>query len=175
MSGKSTFLRTVGVNLVLAQMGAPVCAEKFQFSLTGIFTSMRTQDNLEESVSSFYAELKRIKTLLNSLESEVPVFYFLDEILKGTNSDDRHIGAMALIDQLTKKPCMGMISTHDVHLAELSKENSKIENYSFNSTIDGDKIDFDYKLTPGPCKSFNASKLMEQMGIIKSAESKVDQ
>ena len=128
---------------------------------------MRTQDNLEENVSSFYAELKRIRQLLESLDHEKPTFYMLDEILKGTNSQDRNTGAISLIEQLTQKNAIGMISTHDLQLSELSKENPKIENYSFNSTIDKDEIIFDYKLTPGACKSFNASKLMEKMGIIK--------
>ncbi len=167
MSGKSTFLRTVGVNLVLAQMGAPVCASEFTSSLTRIFTSMRTQDNLEENVSSFYAELKRIKQLLDATGEDTPIFYMLDEILKGTNSDDRHHGAVHLIQQLTEKQCTGFISTHDLQLSELAKDIKNISNYSFNNTIQEDEIVFDYKLTPGPCKSFNASKLMEKMGIIK--------
>ncbi|MEP2024373.1 MAG: hypothetical protein ABJH98_16660 [Reichenbachiella sp.] len=167
MSGKSTFLRTIGVNLVLAQMGAPVCANKFEFSLIQIFTSMRTQDNLEENVSSFYAELKRLRKLLNLLEEGEPVFYMLDEILKGTNSDDRHKGAMSLIDQLITQNCRGLISTHDIQLSTLSKKHSNIQNMSFNSSIIADEIIFDYKLSLEPCKSFNASKLMEKMGIIK--------
>lgn len=167
MSGKSTFLRTIGVNLVLAQMGAPVCASQFRFSPVQIFTSMRTQDNLEENVSSFYAELKRLKSLLQLLESDEPVFYMLDEILKGTNSDDRHRGALSLIDQLIQQNCRGLISTHDIQLSELSKAHTNIQNMSFNSTIEADEIIFDYKLSLSPCKSFNASKLMEKMGIIK--------
>ncbi|MFY0628314.1 MAG: hypothetical protein JXR07_18605 [Reichenbachiella sp.] len=169
MSGKSTFLRTIGVNIVLAQMGAVVCAKEFKLSLMQVFTSMRTQDNLEENVSSFYAELQRIKQLLDSLNKEEPTFYMLDEILKGTNSEDRHKGAISLIEQLTKQNCMGLISTHDIQLAELSKENMEISNYSFNSTIEGDEINFNYKLTDGPCASFNASKLMEKMGIINKS------
>ncbi|WP_420582450.1 MutS family DNA mismatch repair protein [Reichenbachiella sp.] len=167
MSGKSTFLRTIGVNIVLAQMGAPVCAKKFECSPVQIFTSMRTQDNLEENVSSFYAELKRLKSLLNLLTQEEPVFYMLDEILKGTNSEDRHKGALSLIDQLIKQNCRGLISTHDIQLSALSKEHSNIQNMSFNSTIVDDEIIFDYKLSLEPCNSFNASKLMEKMGIIK--------
>lgn len=167
MSGKSTFLRTIGVNLVLAQMGAPVCAKKFEWSLVQIFTSMRTQDNLEENVSSFYAELQRLKSLLDLLQKEEPVFYMLDEILKGTNSEDRHKGALSLIDQLIKQNCRGLISTHDIQLSTLSKEHQNIQNMSFNSTIVNDEIIFDYKLSLTPCKSFNASKLMEKMGIIK--------
>ena len=163
MSGKSTFLRTVGINLVMAQAGLPVCAQSFYCSPTRVFTSMRTQDNLEEHISSFYAELKRIKQLLDSI-NEIPVFYLLDEILKGTNSEDRHKGSISLIDQLSEKNATGLISTHDLTLSNL--ENKQVKNYSFNSEIVGDEIIFDYKLTDGPCRSFNASKLMEKMGII---------
>ncbi|MDA0196649.1 MAG: hypothetical protein O2887_16695 [Bacteroidetes bacterium] len=166
MSGKSTFLRTVGLNLVMAQMGLPVCAKGFSFSLTRVFTGMRTSDNLEESVSSFYAELARIKTLLDSINNEEPILFLLDEILKGTNSEDRHKGSVSLIQQLNTKNAFGLISTHDLALASLEKGNEQIKNYSFNSTIKGDEILFDYKLTDGPCRSFNASKLMEKMGII---------
>ncbi len=164
MSGKSTFLRTVGVGLVMAQCGLPVCAHSFTFSPLTVFTSMRTEDNLEESISSFYAELSRIKLLLDSL-GEAPVFYLLDEILKGTNSEDRHKGSVSLVEQLSKNNCMGMVTTHDLALADIANDN--VTNYSFNSTITGDEIKFDYTLTEGPCKSFNASKLMEKMGIIK--------
>ena len=129
---------------------------------------MRTTDNLEESVSSFYAELARIKALLDSINDEDPIFFLLDEILKGTNSDDRNKGSISLIKQLSEKNAFGLISTHDLGLSSLEKENSLIKNYSFNSTIEGDEILFDYKLTDGPCRSFNASKLMEKMGIITS-------
>ncbi|MFY0651164.1 MAG: DNA mismatch repair protein MutS [Cyclobacteriaceae bacterium] len=164
MSGKSTFLRTVGINLVMAQAGLPVCAAKFSFSPVAVFTSMRTQDNLEEHISSFYAELDRIKQLLDSIGRQ-PIFFLLDEILKGTNSEDRHKGSVALIEQLTTKNASGLISTHDLTLSNLKNDNMK--NYSFNSEIVDDEIIFDYKITNGHCKSFNASKLMEKMGIIK--------
>lgn len=165
MSGKSTFLRTIGINLVLAQMGAPVAAKSFSFSPLKIFTSMRTQDNLEESVSSFYAEISRIKQMLEQIDEDIPTFYLLDEILKGTNTKDRHAGATALIEQLTTSNSLGLISTHDVELAELAID--RMTNYSFNSQLSDDEISFDYKLTDGPCRSFNASALMRKMGIIK--------
>ncbi|MCP4457265.1 MAG: hypothetical protein GY816_04445 [Cytophagales bacterium] len=170
MSGKSTFLRTVGLNLTMAQMGLPVCAKSFSFSLTRLFTGMRTTDNLEESVSSFYAELSRIKSLLDSIDEKEPTLYLLDEILKGTNSEDRHKGSISLIRQLNEKNTFGLISTHDLTLSSLENEASLIRNYSFNSTIEGDEILFDYKLSDGPCRSFNASKLMEKMGIILEKE-----
>lgn len=166
MSGKSTFLRTVGINAVLAMAGAPVCAKQFTVSIYQIFSSMRTQDSLEENVSSFYAELKRLKQLIDSLSDEKPILYLLDEILKGTNSQDRHLGAQALIRQLHKHNASGCISTHDLSLGEMTKElPGFVFNYSFNSEIVNDKLYFDYKLREGVCKSFNASKLMQQIGI----------
>lgn len=166
MSGKSTFLRTVCINAVLAYAGAPVSAQKLRLSIMHVFTNMRTHDDLEAHVSSFYAELKRIRQLLDKLRREEnPVLYVLDEVLKGTNSHDRHAGAIALARQLHEKNCMGMISTHDLELGELAKEAEDIKNFSFNSDIIEDKILFDYKIHPGVCRSFNASKLMEQMGI----------
>lgn len=169
MSGKSTFERTLGINIVLAQLGARVCAATFEIHPMDIFTSMRTKDNLEESTSSFYAELKRLRNLLDHVETNPVTFYVIDEVLKGTNSEDRHKGAVSLAKQLSKKNCFGLISTHDLSLSQLADEDDLMVNYSFNSEIENDKIIFDYKLTPGPCKSFNASKLMENMGIIVKA------
>jgi DNA mismatch repair ATPase MutS len=165
MAGKSTFLRTVGVNMVLALAGGPVCAKEFGLTITQVFSSMRTQDNLEENISSFYAELHRIRQLLQITSDETPVFFLLDEILKGTNSHDRHMGAVSLVHQLTGENTSGLISTHDIDLAREATEGKKVSTYSFNSTINGDEIIFDYKLTPGVCDSFNASKLMKKMGI----------
>ena len=166
MSGKSTFLRTVGTNIVLALTGAPVCAQQFEVSIMQVFTSMRTQDSLEENVSSFYAELQRLRQLLTMLETpQLPILFMLDEILKGTNSQDRHHGAASLIKQLGKLEASGFVSTHDLELGKLADELPNLRNYNFTSTIEGDEIIFDYKLHDGVCQSFNASKLMEQMGI----------
>ena len=166
MSGKTTFLRTVGINMVLAQMGAPVCAASMKLAPAQVYTAMRTADNLSENTSSFYAELKRLRMLLELTEQGQPVFYFLDEILKGTNSRDRHAGAMALIRQLHKRNASGFISTHDLELGAMEQElPGSVYNYSFNSDIIGDEIKFDYKLREGICRSFNASKLMQLMGI----------
>ena len=167
MSGKSTFLRTVGVNVVLALAGAPVCAEEFEVSVLQVFTSMRTQDSLEENVSSFYAELRRLRQLLDLLQApELPVLFMLDEILKGTNSHDRHHGAASLIKQLSKLEATGFVSTHDLELGRLEDTLPRVKNYSFTSTIKQDEIHFDYRLREGVCQSFNASKLMAQMGIV---------
>ncbi|MEM7109589.1 MAG: DNA mismatch repair protein MutS [Bacteroidota bacterium] len=166
MSGKSTFLRTLGVNAVLAFAGAPCCASEISLSSFQLFTSMRTQDNLEEHVSSFYAELKRLKQLLERIKKNTaPVFFLLDEILKGTNSKDRHLGSASLVKQLSGEMAFGLVSTHDLELGGLAHSMSSVVNYSFNSEINGNEISFDYKLTYGICKSFNASKLMENMGI----------
>jgi hypothetical protein len=167
MSGKSTFERSLGVNMILAQMGAVCCAESLKLSPLQLFTSMRTQDNLEENTSSFYAELKRLKQLVDmtKVPQERPIFYLLDEILKGTNSEDRNIGAESLIRQLMKTNSMGLISTHDLSLAKLENELENFQNYSFNSDVSGDEILFDYKLYDGPCHTFNAVPLMRKMGI----------
>lgn len=166
MSGKTTFLRTVGINMVLGLMGAPVCARRMALAPAQVYTAMRTADNLAENTSSFYAELKRLRILLNLTEGDEPVFYLLDEILKGTNSRDRHAGAMALMRQLHRRNASGLISTHDLELGAMEQElPGSVENYSFNSTIEGDKILFDYTLQRGICRSFNASKLMQLMGI----------
>ena len=165
MSGKSTFLRTVGTNAILALMGAPVSANAMHISKLQLFTSMRTQDDLEESVSSFYAELKRLRQLLGSINPEIPTLFMIDEVLKGTNSEDRHTGATALIKQLNKSYAFGFVSTHDLTLGQITTELQGIKNYSFNSVIENDDIIFDYTLTPGLCKSFNATKLMQKMGI----------
>jgi DNA mismatch repair ATPase MutS len=166
MSGKSTFLRTLGINAVLALAGAPVCAASCRISVFQVFTAMRTQDSLEESVSSFYAELKRLRQLIDLLPEGQPVFYLLDEILKGTNSNDRHEGAKALIRQLHKHNATGLVSTHDLALGQMGEISPEyVTNYSFNSEFADGKLYFDYKLREGICQSFNASQLMRQMGI----------
>jgi DNA mismatch repair ATPase MutS len=166
MSGKSTFLRTLGINTVLALSGSVVCAESFSCSIVRIFTSMRTQDSLEENTSSFYAELKRLQSLLQLAKSPgIPVFYFLDEILKGTNSADRHRGAEALIKQLHLLNSSGFVSTHDLELGQMETQHDYIANYSFNSTFSEGQLHFDYHLQPGICREFNATALMRQIGI----------
>ncbi|MCF0056321.1 MutS-related protein [Dyadobacter sp. CY356] len=165
MAGKSTFLRSVGINLVLAFMGAPCCARSGRVSHLKIFTSMRTQDNLEEGISSFYAELKRIEQLLKLVESGEPVFFLLDEMFKGTNSQDRYAGGASLIKQLAGLNAFGIISTHDLELAKLTANQKNITNYSFNSEINDDEIIFNYRLTKGICTDFNARALMKRSGI----------
>lgn len=166
MAGKSTFLRAVGVNIVLAMMGAPVCAEALQLPRLRVYTSMRTQDALQESTSSFYAELKRLKVIIEAVESRSDVFFLLDEILKGTNSNDRHRGAKALILQLIQGEGRGIVATHDLELGELAAQHpTQIENWCMEVEVQDQALRFDYTLKPGVSQSFNASYLMQNMGI----------
>jgi hypothetical protein len=167
MAGKSTWLRTVGINLVLARAGAPVCARHLRTAALSVWTSMRTQDDLSESTSSFFAELKRLKAIIQAVKDpEHSVFFLLDEILKGTNSRDRHTGARALIRQLIREKGAGIIATHDLELASLENEaGSRVENYAMEVRTRGDELYFDYKLHRGVSRSFNATVLMARMGI----------
>ncbi len=165
MSGKSTLLRTLGINLVLAYCGAPVKASYFKCSIMDIYTCMRTGDNLEENISSFYAEILRIKKLIDASEKGIPVFFLLDEIFKGTNSRDRHKGAEILIDQLSKKKAIGLVSTHDLELGDIEKTNTKVANYHFREYYEKNEIHFDYKLREGISTTQNAIYLMKMAGI----------
>lgn len=166
MAGKSTFLRAVGVNIVLAMMGAPVCAKSLTLPQLRVYTSMRTQDALQESTSSFYAELKRLKGIIEAVESRSDVFFLLDEILKGTNSNDRHRGAKALILQLIQGEGRGIVATHDLELGALAEQHPhRIENWCMEVEVLEDALQFDYTLKRGVSQSFNASYLMQNMGI----------
>jgi len=166
MSGKSTFLRTCGINTVLALAGSVVCASSFIVSHVQVFSSMRISDSLEENTSSFYAELKRLAAIIKEAETNHGVFLLLDEILRGTNSNDRYTGSVALIRQLTGYGAVSMVATHDLKLADLSDEMpDRIDNYHFDVKISGEELFFDYKLTKGICTSLNASILMKKMGI----------
>lgn len=165
MSGKTTFMRTLGINCVLVNLGLRPFAAQFGFGNFQLYTSMRNTDNLGESVSSFYAELSRIKLVIDRIEAGEEIFFLLDEILKGTNTEDRIAGSEALIRQVVDTKALGIISTHDIELADLENRISKVKNFSFHSEIHDQSIDFDYKLKEGACPSFNAHKLMELMGI----------
>jgi len=165
MSGKSTLLRTAGINLVLAYAGAPVCAKSFETSMLEIYTSMRVSDNLKENISSFYAELLRIKEIVRNAEAGKKVFFLLDEVFKGTNSLDRHTGAKVLINKLSTTKSIGLVSTHDLELCDLDKENPGIDNYHFQEHYRDGKICFDYRLRPGPSVTRNALYLMRLVGI----------
>lgn len=165
MSGKSTLLRTAGINLVLAYAGAPVCAESFCCSIMNIYTCMRISDNLEENISSFYAEILRIKELMNAVNKKEPVFFLLDEIFRGTNSKDRHTGAKVLIEKLSKENTLGFVSTHDLELGDIEKTNIKVKNYHFREYYKDNRINFDYKLRSGISTTRNALYLMRMAGI----------
>lgn len=165
MSGKSTLLRTAGINLVLAYAGAPVCADTFCCSIMNIYTCMRISDNLEENVSSFYAELLRIRKLVDATKEKEPVFFLLDEIFRGTNSKDRHTGAKVLIEKLSNENALGMVSTHDLELADIEEKNKKVKNYHFREHYKNNEIYFDYKLRSGVSTTRNAIYLMRMAGI----------
>ncbi|MCU7551569.1 hypothetical protein OCK74_20780 [Chitinophagaceae bacterium LB-8] len=166
MAGKSTFLRSLGVNVLLAQMGAPVCCESFCLSQMRLLSSMRIEDNLAESTSTFYAELKKLKTIVDAVNRHEPVFILLDEILRGTNSLDRHQGSKALIRQMIRKRGVAVLATHDVELAKMEELfTDGIENYHFDVQVKGEELYFDYLLKKGVCTNLNATILMKKIGI----------
>ncbi len=166
MGGKSTFLRSVGVNIVLAMAGAKVCATYFRVSRVQLMSSMRIADNLEESTSTFYAELKKLKSIIEEVNDGKEIFVLLDEILRGTNSFDRHAGSAALIKQFINNRIPAVLATHDVELAALqSQYPHEIHNAHFDVQVSGEELYFDYKLKPGICTSMNASILMKKIGI----------
>jgi DNA mismatch repair ATPase MutS len=166
MAGKSTFLKTVGVNLVLGLAGAPVCASFCRVSPFKLYTSMQVSDSLDKRLSLFYAELQRLKKILDVIARGEPVFYLLDEMLKGTNALDRQAGAIALLRQLVGSEAAGVVATHDLELTKLETEfPGRIRNLHFDGTVEGDRLVFDYTLKPGRCESFNALALMRRIGI----------
>ncbi len=168
MAGKSTFLRTVATNLVMAMTGAPVCADYFVFKPMPIFSSMRTTDSLNKNESYFYAELKRLKEMLDRLKKGEDLFIILDEILKGTNSFDKQKGSRSALKQIVKYKGTGIIATHDLELAGLERElPQQIKNHCFEIEIDKTDISFDYLLRNGITTKMNASLLMHQMGILE--------
>lgn len=167
MAGKSTYIRTVGLNLVLAEMGLPVYATEFSFYPTQIIASLRTSDSLSKNESYFFAELKKLKNIIDRLNNNETLFILLDEILKGTNSNDKLKGSKAFIEKLINHDANGIIATHDIKLGELENKYTKcIKNFHFSSEIQNDRLLFDYKLKKGIVSEFNATYLMQQMGII---------
>ncbi len=166
MSGKSTFLRTVGLSLILSYIGLPVCAKTFSCPIMKVYACMRTSDNLGQSVSSFYAELLRVKMIVEAVDREEKVFFLLDEIFKGTNSADRHTGAKMLISQLDRKGAWGMVSTHDLELADMEQDSGgRIRNYHFKEYYRDNTIHFDYQLRKGVSDTRNAIFLMKMAGV----------
>lgn len=166
MAGKSTFLRTLGINTVLALSGAPVCAAAMEVSVIKILTYMRIKDSLNESTSTFKAELDRLQMLLKAVDEEENVFFLIDEMLRGTNSVDKYLGSKAVIEQLISKQGVGLVATHDLQIAELEKQYPNyIRNFYFDIQIREGEMLFDYKLKHGECKTFNASILLRQIGV----------
>jgi hypothetical protein len=166
MSGKTTLLRTVGITLVLAYSGAQVFAGRLDCSIMEIFTSMRIRDDLNSGISTFYAELLRIKTIIDYSHKELPMIYLIDEIFMGTNSPDRIAGARSVLKNLSKSWIIGLISTHDFELCDLENESkASIKNYHFTETYRNNEIKFDYKLCSGRSTTTNARYLMKMVGI----------
>jgi ABC-type multidrug transport system fused ATPase/permease subunit len=166
MSGKSTFLRTLGINLCLAYAGGPVNALSFQASLFKLYTCIKVSDSVTDGYSYFYAEVKRLKGLLDELErDELPLFFLIDEIFKGTNNRERLIGSRAYIKALVGQNCLGAISTHDLELVKIADELSGIHNYHFREEVVDGQMVFDYKLRSGPCPTTNALKIMQMEGL----------
>ena len=166
MAGKSTFLRTIGINAVLAFMGARVCAQSMKVSVMQMASYMRIRDSLNESTSTFKAELDRIQKILKLVENHKNTFILLDEMLRGTNSMDKYLGSKAIIEKLIQLDGVGMIATHDLKLSELSDQYPQlVKNFHFDIKVEGEEMLFDYKLKNGPCETFNASLLLKKIGI----------
>jgi len=166
MAGKSTFLRTIGINTVLALCGAPVCSESMRVSVMTMVSYMRIKDSLNESTSTFKAELDRLQMLLAAVEKEYKVFFLIDEMLRGTNSVDKYLGSKAVIEQLIAKKGVGMVATHDLEIAKLETAYPDyVRNFYFDIQVKDGEMLFDYKMKHGECKTFNASLLLKQIGI----------
>jgi hypothetical protein len=165
MAGKSTFLRTVSLTIVMANMGLPVCAKSMEYTPIKLITSMRTSDSLANDESYFYSELKRLKFIVDQIAIE-DYFIILDEILKGTNSKDKAIGSKKFVEKLSQSNATGIIATHDVSLCVMEESFKEIKNYFFDAQINEDELHFDYALKKGICKNMNASFLLKKMEII---------
>lgn len=166
MSGKSTLLRSMGLGVVLALAGAPVCARKMKIGPLRLATSMRVTDSLEEGTSRFYAELKRLKLIVGMANEGPGVFFLLDEVLHGTNTRERLIGARAVVRSLLSRGALGAVSTHDLALGDLEEElRGSAKNVHFQEQVEGDVMSFDYKLREGVVQSSNALRLMKAVGL----------
>jgi hypothetical protein len=167
MAGKSTFLRTVGVNLALAYAGAPVSASSMQTSLFRLFTCIKVSDSVQDGLSYFYAEVKRLQALLGAtgVDDDLPVLFLIDEIFRGTNSRERLIGSRSYIRTLSQRRTMGLVATHDLELIKLAGEIKGVTNYHFREEVLDSRMVFDYRLRPGPCPTTNALKIMRLEGL----------
>ncbi len=167
MSGKSTFLRTVGINTALALAGAVVPAASLRLQVVRLYTCIQVSDSLSDGFSYFYAEVFRLKQLLDALQigTQPPVLFLIDEIFRGTNNQERRIGSQAYVRALTKANGAGLISTHDLELSKLAEEDGDILNYNFRDDVVDGRMAFDYLLRPGPSPTTNALKIMELEGL----------
>lgn len=165
MAGKSTFLRTVSLHIIMANLGLPVCAESCSYSPIKLITSMRTTDSLSDDESYFFSELKRLKFIVDEIKSD-KYFIILDEILKGTNSTDKAKGSKKFIEKLVGSRSTGIIATHDLSLCEVAEELPQVENYYFDAEIVNNELNFDYQFKKGICQNMNASFLLKKMEIV---------
>jgi hypothetical protein len=167
MAGKSSFLRTLGVNLCLTYAGGVVCANSLETGLFRLFSCIRVTDSLNDGISYFYAEVKRLRALLDALRNDdpLPLFFLIDEIFRGTNNRERLIGSRSYIQALAGENGLGLIATHDLELVKLADENPAIQNYHFREEVKDGRMVFDYHLRPGPCPTTNALRIMAMEGL----------
>jgi DNA mismatch repair ATPase MutS len=166
MAGKSTFVRAVGTNAVLAQCGAPVRARGLRMSRLQVAASICILDSLQGGVSHFYAEITRIKLIVELTKGALPIMFLFDELLNGTNSHDRRIGAEAVVKSLVAKGGIGLVTTHDLALTQIVNDLApKAANFHFEDHLENGELRFDYRLTPGVAQSSNALKLMRSIGL----------
>jgi DNA mismatch repair ATPase MutS len=166
MAGKSTLIRAIGINAVLAQCGAPVRAKRLRLSPLAVAASICVLDSLQGGISRFYAEITRLKLITELTSGPLPVLFLLDELLNGTNSHDRRIGAEGLVRNLVERGGIGMVTTHDLALAKMVDHlGSRAANFHFEDHLENGQLRFDYKLTPGVVETSNALKLMRSIGL----------
>jgi hypothetical protein len=169
MSGKSTFLRTIGLNLVLFNMGAPVCAKTFSAPVMRILCAIRVDDSLADGMSYFYAEVKRLKTIIDTLnnhkQKSIPSLFLVDEIFRGTNNRERFVGSWSILHTLLDSSAFGLVSTHDLALTKLATHDTRLRNQHFREHVDNAKLVFDYKIKDGPCPTTNALAIMQAEGL----------
>lgn len=166
MAGKSTYLRSLGLANICANVGFPVLAKSCEMVKLKLYSSMRTSDDLTVESSYFHAELTRLRFIMDAIENGEKVFIILDEILKGTNSKDKEIGSAKFLQKLQRLNAKGVIATHDLSLCNLSNDNLAFKNMYFDSAITGDVLSFDYLIRPGICQNMNASFLLKQMKLV---------
>jgi len=166
MSGKTTYMRVLGSNAVLAYAGAPVCARSFALTPMAVYTSIQISDDLAGGISTFYAELLRIKKMIAYSRLGRPMLILIDEIFRGTNSADRIVGAREAIRRLTLPHAITIVTTHDFELCDLGREGVPVANAHFEEHYEGDKILFDFKMREGRCRTTNAQYLLRMAGIM---------